>query len=356
MSWFCPGSNSKLFCDWDEVKFVFGFSFIYLVLTVETCVCVYVIVWFGVCVCVSHMTVPSSSSSKLHLSISVGGVLWWVLPAAPLGDDGWAKVVARGQGVVHLLYTPTLTQRPITDTHTHTERRNRNLKTPCDYCVYNTEKTVMWFWGGLGDDGGVHLKESSTKVVHTRFLMIFGIQLWVQKSIMGERRHHKHDDEFRVPQEIIKMCKYDPRATIWGPLVCINESVCVFCSSICASVFTFKTNWCKWSHRLKKTSENICLSDTLKQHTLPDHFLLVSYQYTKAPEADKPLPFIGNKLLCYSLFGELVFVAVTSALALIADCCKSPDTDLFPTPINHFCISEVIFNKRFSQLPFSLRK
>ena len=91
----------------------------------HVCACVCVSAGISVCVCMyvsvslyvrlTHMAVPPPRPSKLQLSKGICGILRGVLGTVPLADNRRPKIVACGNGAMHLTHTSALAQCSIAE-------------------------------------------------------------------------------------------------------------------------------------------------------------------------------------------------------------------------------------------------
>lgn len=110
----------------------------------------------------THIAVPLAGSCKLHLSKGISWLFRGVLHTFPLVHDGCAEIISNSHRGMVISRSPALTQCTITERGGSIKRHQENLK-----YRHVTIKRLR----------SQYLKESSTKVLHTRFLMILGIQL-----------------------------------------------------------------------------------------------------------------------------------------------------------------------------------
>lgn len=114
---------------------------------------------------------PLTGPWKLQLSKGVSRVFRGVLGAVPVVDNRCAEVVAESHRSMGISCTPTLTQRAIT------ARGDRMISYKKTWTIFVKRKDITGTREKV-PQSSPYLKESSTKVVHTLFLMILGIQLW----------------------------------------------------------------------------------------------------------------------------------------------------------------------------------
>ena len=131
---------------------------------------------------VTHIAMSLAGSCKLELSKGIRGVLGRVLGAVPVVDDGRAEVVTESHRAVVVSRTPTLAKGPITERGEKVIQRLEVILR----CISTVIGETLLSERKRARQSSRYLNESSTKVEHTLFFIIRGIQLWKQRQWVSE--------------------------------------------------------------------------------------------------------------------------------------------------------------------------